>query len=84
MRSLEAHRTVRVQEGAAGRAPPRVKATQLVVRGLLRLLFRVRAFGLLRTGGEGHLQVVAPAPDVAPSQAPETWGACLAHRQRTR
>jgi hypothetical protein len=44
MRSLEAHRTVRVQEGAAGRAPPRVKAARLVVRGLLRLLFRVRVW----------------------------------------
>src|SRR5947209_8072731 len=46
MRSLAAHRTVRVQEGAAGRAPLRVKAARLVVRGLLRLLFRVRACGL--------------------------------------
>jgi 1-acyl-sn-glycerol-3-phosphate acyltransferase len=46
MPSLAAHRTVRVQEGAAGRAPLRVKAARLVVRGLLRLLFRVRACGL--------------------------------------
>jgi 1-acyl-sn-glycerol-3-phosphate acyltransferase len=46
MPSLEAHRTVRVQEGAAGRAPPRVKAARLVVCGLLQLLFRVRVCGL--------------------------------------
>src|SRR5438105_6535818 len=46
MPSLEALRTVRVQEGAAGRAPARVKVARLVVLGLLRLLFRVRARGL--------------------------------------
>ena len=46
MPSRDAHRTVRVQEGAAGRAAPRVKAARLVVRGLLRLLFRVRVCGL--------------------------------------
>src|SRR5205085_5243195 len=46
MRSLAAHRTVRVREGGAGRAPLRVKSARLVVRGLLRLLFRVRACGL--------------------------------------
>jgi 1-acyl-sn-glycerol-3-phosphate acyltransferase len=43
---LEAQGTVHVQEGAAGRAALHVKVARLVAQGLLRLLFRVRVYGL--------------------------------------
>jgi hypothetical protein len=37
---------------------------------------------LLRPLGDRHVQIAAPAPDVAPSEAPETWAAWLRHRGR--
>jgi hypothetical protein len=48
------------------------------VLGTVRLLDE-----LLRPGGERHLQIGAPAPEAPLSEAPESWAAWLAHRQRT-
>jgi hypothetical protein len=37
---------------------------------------------LLRPGGDRHLRIAVPPPEALPSEAPETWAAWLAHRQR--
>jgi hypothetical protein len=39
---------------------------------------------LLRPGGERHLQIISPAPQQTPSEAPETWAAWLRHRRSRR
>jgi hypothetical protein len=37
---------------------------------------------LLRPGGDRHLRIAVPPPEALPSEAPQTWRAWLAHRQR--
>jgi hypothetical protein len=38
---------------------------------------------LLRPGSDCHLRIAVPAPEALPSEAPQTWAAWLAHRQRS-